>query len=238
MNAKILLVDDDRFLLDSIGRLLIQNGYEVRTAPSGEEGLNRVEESLPDLMVLDLGLPGIDGVSLCRRIRSSYRFPIIMLTARTDAIDKVIGLEVGADDYLTKPFDAAELLARIRAQLRRSQEYQPVREGGANTKVELDGLTIDFEAREASIRGKAASLTAKEFDLLSYLVRNAGRALSREQLFETVWGYDIQFSSNTLDVFVYRLRSKIEDPLGRRLIHTVRGYGYKFLGTEPAANSS
>lgn len=232
MNAQILLVDDDRFLLDTIGRLLKQNGYEVRTAPSGEEGLQRLEEGEPDLMVLDLGLPGIDGISLCRRIRATHRFPIIMLTARTDAMDKVIGLEVGADDYITKPFDGAELLARIRAHLRRSTEYQAPPEGARESKVELDGLAVDFEAREAFIRGKSTSLTAKEFDLLAYMVRNSGRALSREQLFETVWGYDIQFSSNTLDVFVYRLRSKIEEPLGRRLIHTVRGYGYKFIATE------
>lgn len=232
MNAEILLVDDDRFLLDSISRLLKQNGYEVRTAPSGEEGLQRLTEKEPDLMVLDLGLPGVDGISLCRRIRSTHRFPIIMLTARTDAMDKVIGLEVGADDYLTKPFDPAELLARVRAHLRRSIEYQAPAQEGREAKMEIDDLRVDFEAREAFVKDKPTQLTAKEFDLLAYMVRNAGRALSREQLFETVWGYDIQFSSNTLDVFVYRLRSKIEEPLGKRFIHTVRGYGYKFVAGE------
>lgn len=224
MASNILLIDDDRFLLDNLQRLLVQQGFEVRTSTSGEDGLKAIVEQEPDLLVLDLGLPGVDGISLCRRIRAKWRFPVVMLTARTDAMDKVIGLEVGADDYLTKPFEPIELVARVRAQIRRTQEYQ--REAGGPTRIEVGDLTIDLEARDAFVNGTPAQLTTKEFELLTYLGQNNGRALSREILFEQVWGYDIEFSSNSLDVFVYRLRQKLPGQTGK-YIQTVRGYGYK-----------
>lgn len=224
MASKILVVDDDRFLLDNLKRLLESNGYLVRTANTGEEGLKSIVEETPDLMVLDLGLPGVDGISLCRRIRSKWRFPVLMLTARTDAMDKVIGLEVGADDYLTKPFEPSELTARIRAQLRRSTEYSE--ESSQVQTIVVGNLTIDSESRDAFADGVPANLTTKEFELLLYLGLNVGRVLSREVLFEKVWGFDIDFSSNSLDVFVYRLRQKLPGDVGK-YIHTVRGYGYK-----------
>lgn len=224
MANRILVVDDDRFLLDNLKRLLENSGYVVRTANTGEEGLKAIVEETPDLMVLDLGLPGVDGISLCRRIRSKWRFPVLMLTARTDAMDKVIGLEVGADDYLTKPFEPSELTARIRAHLRRSTEYSE--ETKADQKIQIGNLIIDAESRDAFVDGVAANLTTKEFELLHYLGSNAGRVMSREVLFEQVWGYDIDFSSNSLDVFVYRLRQKLPGDAGNYL-HTSRGYGYK-----------
>lgn len=224
MAAKLLVVDDDRFLLDNLKRLLESNGFGVRTATSGEDAFKAIVDEAPDLLVLDLGLPGIDGISFCRRIRAKWRFPVLMLTARTDAMDKVIGLEVGADDYLTKPFEPVEIVARIRAHLRRSSEYSE--ETVSSKRIEIGELVIDQEARDAFVDGEAANLTTKEFELLAYLGANAGRAMSREVLFEQVWGYDIEFSSNSLDVFVYRLRQKLPNNVGR-FIHTVRGYGYK-----------
>lgn len=224
MASNILLIDDDRFLLDNLQRLLTQNGFEVRTATSGEDGLKCIVDREPDLLVLDLGLAGVDGISLCRRIRAKWRFPVVMLTARTDAMDKVIGLEVGADDYLTKPFEPIELVARIRAHIRRIQEYQA--DQAPPTTIEVGEILIDLQARDAFVNGKPALLTTKEFELLTYLGQNNGRAMSREILFEQVWGYDIEFSSNSLDVFVYRLRQKLPDNTGK-YIQTVRGYGYK-----------
>lgn len=224
MAERILVVDDDLFLLDNLKRLLEKQGYDVRTASSGEDGLKAIVDQAPDLLILDLGLPGVDGISLCRRIRSKWRFPVLMLTARTDAMDKVIGLEVGADDYLTKPFEPSELVARVRAHLRRSLEYRGDAE--PTQRIMMGNLCIDHEARDAFVDGIAAQLTNKEFELLAYLGANAGRALSREILFEQVWGYDIEFSSNSLDVFVYRLRQKLPGDAGKA-IQTVRGYGYK-----------
>jgi DNA-binding response OmpR family regulator len=155
-----------------------------------------------------------------------------MLTARTDAMDKVIGLEVGADDYLTKPFEPSELVARVRAQLRRSGEYQEP--SVDRPAIQIGDVTIDFGARDALANGRAAGLTTKEFELLAVLAQNAGRALSREDLFERVWGYEIEFSSNSLEVFVYRVRQKLEQGLGTpKLIHTVRGFGYKLTSHQP-----
>lgn len=226
MNQEILVVDDDRFLQDRIKKLLEGAGYSVRTEGSAEDGLQALVEREPDLMVLDLGLPGVDGINFCRQIRSKWRFPIVMLTARTDAMDKVIGLEVGADDYLTKPFEPSELLARVRAHLRRATEYT---EPGSvvSTAVSVGGLKIDPETRVAQFLDTVMELTAKEFELLLYLAQNHGRALSREVIFETVWGFDPEFNSNSLDVFVYRLRQKLEKLGGSQYLHTVRGYGYK-----------
>lgn len=224
MAGRLLVVDDDLFLLDNLKRLLESQGFEVRTATTGEDGLKAIVEEAPDLLILDLGLPGIDGISLCRRIRAKWRFPVLMLTARTDAMDKVIGLEVGADDYLTKPFEPSELVARVRAHLRRSSEYTD--EGVEGSRIVIGKLIIDKESRDAFVGTTASNLTTKEFELLAYLGANVGRALSREVLFEHVWGYDIEFSSNSLDVFVYRLRQKLPEGVGS-YIQTVRGYGYK-----------
>lgn len=225
MSANLLVVDDDRFLLENLRKLLAKQGYGVRTASSGAEGFAMVAEQAPDLLVLDLGLPDTDGVSLCRQLRAKWKFPILMLTARADAMDKVIGLEVGADDYLTKPFEPSELVARVRAQLRRTQEYRDAPTGPA--QIEVGPLVLDLESRSVEVGGNPVSLTAREFDLLAYLAKNVGRALSRDTIFESVWGFDPEFNSNSLDVFVYRLRLKIEGAAKRKLLHTVRGFGYK-----------
>ncbi|HMS55457.1 MAG TPA: response regulator transcription factor [Fimbriimonadaceae bacterium] len=224
----LLVVDDDRFLQQSLERLLTEAGYRVPTEGSTEEGLRAIVESEPDLMILDLSLPGVDGISFCRQIRAKWRFPVLMLTARTDAMDKVIGLEVGADDYLTKPFEPAELLARVRAQLRRTTEYDAKKSRASEDIVRAGSLEIRTKQREVRVGENVLELTAKEFDLLFYFAKNAGTALSREMLFEKVWGFEIEFNSNSLDVFVYRLRQKLEQAGGiGHYLQTVRGYGYK-----------
>lgn len=232
MGSKVLIVEDDRFLQDNVRKLLEGEGYEVSTANSGEEALGYLERDPSDLVVLDLGLPGIDGLTTCRRIRNKWMMPVIMLTARTDAMDKVIGLEVGADDYIAKPFEGSELVARVRAQLRRQQQYQ-----GGPTKTEgtlkLGELVIDFGQREVFVKGQAANLTNKEFEIVKYLSKNLGRAISRDMLFETVWGYELDFNTNSLDVYIYRIRKKIEeDPNDPRYLQTMRGFGYRMVSEE------
>ena len=227
MTPKLLLVDDDRFLLENMRRFLEGQGFRVRVSPSAEDGIVQIAEDAPDIMVLDLGLPGLDGVSFCRRIREKWRFPILMLTARKDAMDKVIGLEVGADDYLTKPFEPVELLARVRAQLRRANEYLEPSHKAPET-VQVGRLVIDGERRSARLGDVAIDLTFREFELLQYLAQNAGRVIERDQLFESVWGYESDFNTNSLDVMVYRLRKKLEpNSTSPKYLHTIRGYGYK-----------
>ncbi|MDX2066725.1 MAG: response regulator transcription factor [Fimbriimonadaceae bacterium] len=225
MSQRLLLVDDDRFLLDGLQQLLIGQGYEVETAFTGAAAIAAIESQTPALAVLDLGLPDDDGIDLCRRIRASHTFPIIMLTSRMDLMDKVVGLEVGADDYLTKPFEPRELVARIRAALRRSQEFQPAAKSDA---IAVGPLQIDFRLRQVRVVGEPIALTPLEFRLLEYLVAHRDRVLDRETLFQKVWGYDESFNSNSLDVFVYRLRNKLEKASGVKLIHTARGFGYRF----------
>lgn len=223
--TRILLVDDDRFLLDQVRRLLLKAEFDVVTAASAAEAFDRLAEGTPDLAVLDLGLPDMDGVSVCRRMREQHRFPILMLTARSDAMDKVVGLEVGADDYLTKPFEPAELVARVRALLRRSREYTASTPSGP---LRIGSLEIDPAVRDARLEGRVAGLTNREYALLEHLAHNAGRVVTREALFAHSWDDEIAFGSNSLDVHVYRLRKKIEpDPEHPRYLHTHKGYGYR-----------
>lgn len=225
---RILVVDDDAFLRENLKRLLEQYQYEVVGVGAGAEALRNLAETPFHLVILDLGLPDVDGFDLCRRIRQKWLTPILMLTARTDSTDKIVGLEVGADDYLTKPFEPKELLARVRALLRRVYEY-PAHEANTDGAREFGELVIDFSRRQVSVRGQPVSLTRREFDLLAYLAQNAHRVIPREQLFEQVWGYSIEFSSNTLDVYIYRLRKKIEkDPNNPEYLHTHRHFGYEF----------
>lgn len=231
MSANILIVEDDRFLQDGLRKLLSTEGYEVATVSSGEEALSALTDKKSDLVILDLGLPGIDGITTCRRLRAKWHMPVLMLTARTDALDKVIGLEVGADDYLTKPFEPSELLARVRAQLRRLREYASDSKDGDDS-IRLGPLTIDFKLRDVLVDGAPAGLTNREFELVAYLSRNLDRAISRDTLFEHVWGYDPAFNSNSLDVYIYRIRKKIEaDANNPRYLLTMRGYGYKLATT-------
>lgn len=223
MNGRVLLVDDDRFLLENVGRLLRGQGFDVRTASDGAEARRVVVEFQPELAVLDVGLPDTDGMSLCRELRRDWRFPIIMLTALGESSEKVQGLEAGADDYLTKPFDPSELVARVRAQLRRAQEYTT-----PAGLIVVGGLVIDATGRDATIDGRSIDLTNKEFALLAHLAQNAGKVVSREELFSHSWGFDISFGSNSLDVYIYRLRRKLETSPDRpRYLHTIKGYGYK-----------
>ena len=231
MGSKVLIVEDDRFLQDNVRKLLEAEGYAVTGVASGEEALSLLERESVDLVVLDLGLPGIDGLTTCRRIRSKWLMPVIMLTARTDAMDKVVGLEVGADDYLTKPFEGSELIARVRAQLRRQQQYQAVAK--ATDTLNVGELTIDFGQREVHVNSVPANLTNREFEIIRYLAKNLDRAISRDMLFETVWGYELDFNTNSLDVYIYRIRKKIEkDANNPKYLQTMRGFGYRLVNPE------
>lgn len=223
--STIHIIEDDLYLQKSLRQLLELRGFTVQISSSASEGFAAIAESAPELLILDLGLPDEDGISLCKRIRQKWNFPILILSSRSDLTDKVIGLEVGADDYLTKPFEAGELIARVRANLRRQAEYSAV------PKVEeilsVGPLRMDLGSRRVSVAENAVHLTSLEFKLLYLLATNAGRVLERETLFERVWGYDDEFNSNSLEVFVYRLRSKLEKASGIKLIETVRGVGYR-----------
>ncbi len=225
MPSSILIVDDDRAILAALQRLLQREGYQVQSAVSAEEAMTALEAQPVDLALLDISLPGQDGLSLCRQIRGEWRFPVIMLTGRGSTVDKIVGLEIGADDYITKPFDPGELLARVRAQLRRSHDYAGAAE---SAPIQVGSLKVDPDRRVAVIDGRALTLTEREFELLHTLARNRGRPLHRDQLFEAVWGYDSELAGNLLAVYVRRLRRKIErDPEAPEYLHTVRGYGYK-----------
>ncbi|MBS3943546.1 MAG: response regulator transcription factor [Dethiobacter sp.] len=222
---KVLLVDDEKTLVKALKFNLEKEGFRVEEAYDGEEALQKVAQQEPDIIVLDLMLPGLDGFEVCRQIRKKLDIPIIMLSARGDDIDKVLGLELGADDYLTKPFNPRELLARIKAILRRSG----TREEGVKKFILIGGLQIDLLQHRVRNRDKEIDLTSKEFALLSFLATNAGRVYSREQLLEQVWGYNYYGDARTVDVHIRHLREKVEgDPSNPELLLTVWGTGYKF----------
>lgn len=227
IGERILVVDDDQFLQENVVSLLRAEGYIVDGVTLGSEALTALGQVGYDLIILDLGLPDMDGIAACRRIRVHWTTPILMLTARTDALDKVMGLETGADDYLTKPFNAHELVARVRAQLRRSNRYKS-QAPAETSKFVLGEICVDYDRREVKVGERTLDLTSKEYEIVVYLTRNEGRALSREQIFEHVWGYEMEYSTNSLDVHMYRLRRKIEENQEKpRYLHTLRGYGYK-----------
>ena len=226
MNGKILIIDDDQFLTKSLARLMEGQGHEVQSSNTIDDGWTTLSKSPPDLLILDLSLPDGDGLTLCRRIRTQYKFPILMLTSRGDSIDKVMGLEVGADDYLTKPFDAHELAARVKALLRRQTEYGTSATPG--TPMEFGNIEIDPSARVLRVKGVEVTLTQTEFDLLVHLASRPGIAQDRNEVFRAVWGYDSEFSSNSLDVLVYRLRTKLKEAGAPDVLLTVRGFGFKF----------
>jgi DNA-binding response OmpR family regulator len=223
---KILIVEDEAPIAEGLAYNLRREGMEVIIASDGEKGFELAKSANPDLIILDLMLPGINGVDLCRMLRRESNVPIIMLTVRNAEIDRVVGLTVGADDYVTKPFSVPELIARIRAVLRRasaSSRDEPC------SKVTVGHLTVDFDAHRVTVDGKPVSLTPKEYDLLRVLLRNRGRVLTRDVLLEQVWGGEQYIDSRTVDVHIRWLRQKIEkDPSNPTLIQTVRGVGYRF----------
>jgi two-component system OmpR family response regulator len=225
--SKIMVVEDDSNLLETIKYNLLKEGYEVIVAADGAEALNAARQQKPDLIILDIMLPKIDGYEVCRILRKEMNIPIIMLTARTDETDRIIGLDIGADDFMTKPFSIRELLARIRALLRRAKITEP----GSTEDLrilKLDDISIDLNRHLVVVREQPLELTAKEYDLLVFLVKNKSYVFSREQLLEKVWGYDFAGDTRTIDVHVRWLRQKIEiDPANPRHLLTMRGTGYK-----------
>jgi two-component system, OmpR family, KDP operon response regulator KdpE len=222
--ARILVVDDEPQILRSLRTTLASHGYDVQTAATGEEALAAVDGRLPDLVVLDLVLPGLSGLEVCRHLRARSSLPILVLSARGDERDKVAALDLGADDYLTKPFGVNELLARIRAALRRA-----VGARGPSAVVEAGALWVDFDRRQVTLDGAEVRLTPTEFDLLKVLVANAGRVLTHGYLLRTVWGPEYEGESQLLRVFIGQLRRKVErDPSRPQHILTDPGVGYRF----------
>lgn len=219
MNERILIIEDDEGIVKILKRSLAYEGYQVEAAYDGEKGLQAARERHPDLVILDLMLPSIDGVEVCMRLRASSKVPILMLTARDSLQDRVEGLDAGADDYVVKPFELDELVARVRALLRRSQpERTPT--------LNFADLTLDTSTREASRKNRKISLTAKEYDLLELFLRHPRQVLTREVIFDRVWGYDFGGESNVLDVYIRYLRQKLEASGEPRLLHTIRSVGY------------
>ena len=222
----VLIVEDEESYRDALGFMLEREGFEVILAADGAEGLAQFERHGADIVLLDLMMPGLSGTEVCRRLRQKSSVPIIMVTARDAEIDKVVGLELGADDYVTKPFSHRELLARVRAVLRRGQDVELMPD-----VIESAGVRMDVERHEVWVDGEPVRLALKEFELLEMLLRNAGRVMTRGQLIDRIWGADYVGDTKTLDVHVKRLRGKIEtDPANPNLLLTVRGLGYKFEG--------
>lgn len=223
--TRILIVEDEASFSEALEFLLGKEGFSVVTAATGTEALRKFEQGGIDLVLLDLMIPEISGTEVCRQIRAKSRVPIIMLTAKDSEVDKVVGLEIGADDYVTKPYSSRELVARIRAVLRRNSGEAIENEPGVMT---VNGIRMDIDRHQVSVNGIPVSLPLKEFELLEFLMRNAGRVLTRMQLIDRVWGSDYVGDTKTLDVHIKRLRAKIEtDPANPTLIQTVRGLGYK-----------
>ncbi|MET9710408.1 response regulator transcription factor [Nocardiopsis alba] len=223
--TRVLVVEDEESYSDALSYMLRKEGFEVAVAPTGTVALETFDRTGADLVLLDLMLPGLSGTEVCRTLRQKSNVPVIMLTAKDSEIDKVVGLELGADDYVTKPFSSRELVARIRAVLRRRGEDDVV----LPAALEAGPVRMDVERHVVTVRGDNVQLPLKEFELLEVLLRNAGRVLTRMQLIDRVWGADYVGDTKTLDVHVKRLRAKIEeDPSHPRYIVTVRGLGYKF----------
>ncbi|MFZ6029737.1 MAG: response regulator transcription factor [Chloroflexota bacterium] len=219
MSARILVIEDDDAILKLLRRGLAYDGYTVDTATDGQAGLLLARDTPPDLVILDLMLPGIDGLEVCRRLRAGGPVPIIILTAKDSVNDRIVGLDMGADDYLVKPFELDELLARIRALLRRAQPSRP-------QVLRFADLSLDTGTRQAMRGDRVISLTAKEYELLELFMRNPRQVLTRDMIFDRVWGYDFGGESNIIEVYMRYLRQKLEVSDETRLLHTVRGMGY------------
>lgn len=237
MSNKILVVDDEKSIVTLLQYNLEQSGYSVITALDGEEGLNRAIAEKPQLIILDLMLPKLDGIEVCKQLRQQkIMVPILMLTAKDDEFDKVLGLELGADDYMTKPFSPREVVARIKAILRRSQISQEAGESNDEREdvLKLNELEIYHDRYEAFFKGKLLELTPKEFELLLYLAQHKGRVLTRDQLLSAVWNYDFAGDTRIVDVHISHLREKIEEDTRKPIyIKTIRGLGYKLEEPKP-----
>jgi two-component system alkaline phosphatase synthesis response regulator PhoP len=239
--VRILVVDDEPTVREMVGLNLKADGYDVVFATRGDEALGVARATQPDLVVLDVMLPGRDGFDVCRVLRQESNVPILLLSARSEEMDRVIGLEIGADDYLTKPFAMRELIARVRAMLRRQRmEQEPIVDAPVTivpvAMREVGDVTVDSARREATVRGTSLDLTSKEFGLLDYLTRHPGIVLSREALLREVWGYEYPVDTRTIDVHISAIRQKIEEnPARPRRILTVRGHGYRFAPVDVAA---
>jgi two-component system response regulator ResD len=231
---RILVVDDEPSIVEVVQLYLSREGYTVITAADGPSALAAIAQGRLDLLILDLMLPGVDGLEITRQVRRSGYLPIIMLTARSEETDRVVGLELGADDYISKPFAPRELVARVRAVLRRMHAAQAMPEQpAARPLISVGPLRIDVAAHSVALGGENLNLTAREFDLLLFLARNAGQVFTREQLLDQVWGYNFISDASTVTVHIRRLREKVEqDPTEPKLIQTVWGVGYKL---EPGA---
>ena len=233
MSSKILVVDAEKPIADILEFNLKNDGYEVICAYDGDEAIKLVEEHKPDLILLDIMLPEKDGMEVCKEVRKKYDMPIIMLTAKDSEIDKVLGLELGADDYVTKPFSTREILARVKANLRRHQQVSTASQENESNEIAIGSLVIHPDAYVVSKRGETIELTHREFELLYYLAKHPGQVMTREHLLQTVWGYDYFGDVRTVDVTVRRLREKIEDnPSHPGWLVTRRGVGYYLQNPE------
>ena len=219
--TRILIIEDEKQIARFLELELQHEGYIVEIKHDGQEGLRAVEQNMPHLVILDLMLPGLNGMEVCRRIRQFSEVPIIMLTARSEIMDKVMGLDIGANDYITKPFAIEELFARIRMVMRKKDSEEPLK-----NILELGDLVLDLSDHSV-VRGKESiALTKREYDLLEYLIKNKGIVLSRDQILENVWGFDYVGETNSVDVYIRYLRNKVDEKHKKKLIHTVRGVGY------------
>lgn len=236
MSEKILIVEDEISIQETLAYNLKKQGYDVFVADDGQTALEIIRKTKPDLILLDIMLPGMDGFEVCRKIRTEFSTPVLMLTARDDEIDRVVGLEVGADDYLTKPFSMRELIARVKAMLRRvhiiREELKTIQQkDDLSSILEFGNLKIDYGRREVRINDRPINLKPKEFELLFYLIKHKNQVLTRDHILESVWGWEYIGDSRTVDVHVRWLREKIEDdPSTPKKIITVRGTGYRFEG--------
>ena len=228
--AKILIVEDDENLLATLKYNLLKESYDVITAVDGTQAIETARNEKPELIVLDVMLPNLSGFEVCRILRKEMTVPILMLTAKTEEVDKIVGLEIGADDYMTKPFSMRELLARVRAMLRRV-DMAKLKTVDEKESLKISDLEIDFGRHQVFYSGSPVDLSPKEYDLLAFLAKNKGLVFSREQLLEKVWGYDYAGDTRTVDVHIRWLRQKIEtDPAHPRNLLTIRGAGYKLEG--------
>ena len=226
--TKVLVIEDEESFREALEFILTKEGFTVTLAPTGTEGVAAFEADRPDIILLDLMLPGMSGTDVCKAIRQQSQTPIIMLTAKDAEVDKVVGLEIGADDYVTKPFSTPELIARIRAVLRRGSS-ETIQDQLDEDVIELGPIKLDIARHSVQVHGNEVGMPLKEFEVLEYLMENSGRVLTRGQLMDRIWGSNYVGDGKTLDVHIKRLRSKVEDdPANPKLLHTVRGLGYKF----------